>query len=61
MNPTPLAREEQPTDFPGEGYLEFRAREAFHELRLLFGFEKAREIIAEIVNDEAQGVRRHEQ
>ena len=40
-------------DTPPQGLAEFHAREAFRELRQIYGFEKARQLMAEFINDEA--------
>lgn len=40
------------------GMIEYSARTAFRDLCRIHGFEEARQIMAEIVNDEASGRRR---
>jgi hypothetical protein len=45
-------------DYPPAGYLEYEARSAIVDLVRVYGFERARMIVAEILNDEAGGKRR---
>lgn len=49
--PTPR---EEPADL---GYFDYQARQAFRDLQRLHGFEEARRLMAEIINDEAKGRR----
>ena len=45
---------EQPTDFEA-GYFDYQALSAFRDLRRIHGFEEARQIMADIINSEAEG------
>lgn len=48
---------ETPKDGYGAAYIEHCLREDFEDLRKFVGFETARQIVASIINDAAQGRR----
>lgn len=48
-----LQSRDEPKDGFGNGYFDYQARIAFRDLRRLHGFEVARQIMAQIINDEA--------
>lgn len=49
------APQQKPADPLTEGHLLYRARTAFRDLKRLYGFESARQLMAEIINDSAEG------
>ena len=49
---------EAPRDAYGPGYLAYQIRTEFRDLCRLIGFDSARQEVAEIINDEAEGKRR---
>jgi hypothetical protein len=53
---------EPPADAYGAGYLQHQARTTFRDLARLVGLDEARQVIAEIINDEYERrPRGHEQ
>lgn len=54
MNTNPQ-KQETAIDPLTEGHLLYRARTAFRDLKRLYGFESARQLMAEIINDCAEG------
>jgi len=53
---SPQAHEPRELELPA-GMLEYSARTAIRDLMRIYGFENGRQIVAEILNDEASGKR----
>ena len=53
MRHEPFSEEPRLIDGHPEGYLDYQARTTFRDLCRVYGFEQARQIMAEIINDEA--------
>lgn len=46
--------DDPPADGYGAGYLAYQLRTDFRALRSIVGFENARQVVAEIINDDAE-------